>query len=119
MRVRMAMVLGLIFILPGAWAAPVAIDAVLDGLSLEHKIGQMHMIGYSGLELNDSMAGLIEQWGIGGFFFQFPVHCSQRRFINLYATLGELPTCLTNPSTQQQATIFPGKDDADVTAKTI
>jgi len=51
---------------------PVDIDAVLDGLSLDHKIGQMHMIGYVGRELNEPMAGLIEEWGIGGFFFQFP-----------------------------------------------
>jgi beta-N-acetylhexosaminidase len=70
MRVMTA--LAVAALLPGAWAAPADIDAVLDGLSLEHKIGQMHMIGYDGRELNEPMAGLIEEWGIGGFFFQFP-----------------------------------------------
>jgi len=56
----------------GSWAAPVDTQALLDGLSLEHKIGQMHMIGYDGRALSEPMAGLIEEWGIGGFFLQFP-----------------------------------------------
>jgi len=72
MRVSTASALALVLVLPGAWAAPVDVGAVLDGLSLEHKIGQMHMIGYVGRELNEPMAGLIEEWGIGGFFLQFP-----------------------------------------------
>ena len=72
MRVSTALTLTLTVLLPGAWAAPADIDAVLDGLSLEHKIGQMHMIGYTGRDLNEPMAGLINEWGIGGFFFQYP-----------------------------------------------
>ena len=69
---RTMTVLALAILVPAAWAAPVDIEAVLDGLSLEHKIGQMHMIGYVGREINEPMAGLIEERGIGGFFFQFP-----------------------------------------------
>ncbi len=72
MKMMTALVVLLSIVTPMAWAAPVDIDAVLDRLSLEHKIGQMHMIGYAGRELNPPMAGLIEAWGIGGFFFQFP-----------------------------------------------
>ncbi|MCP4645984.1 MAG: glycoside hydrolase family 3 protein [bacterium] len=56
----------------GGAAAAVDIEEVLAGLSLEHKIGQMHTIGYVGRDLNEPMANLIEEWGIGGFFFQFP-----------------------------------------------
>jgi len=48
------------------------VEAVLEPLTLEQKVGQMHMIGYVGRELNEPMAGLIEERGIGGFFFQFP-----------------------------------------------
>ena len=72
MRASRALALAFAVGLPAASAAPVDLGAVLDGLSLEHKIGQMHMIGYLGRELNEPMAGLIEQWGIGGFFLQFP-----------------------------------------------
>ena len=54
------------------WAAPVDIDALLNQLTLKQKIGQMHMMGYVGLELNDPMAGLVDEWAIGGFFFQLP-----------------------------------------------
>jgi len=59
-------------VLPSAWAAPVDIDEVLNGLTLDQKIGQMHMIGYQGREVNEAMAALINDWAIGGFFFQFP-----------------------------------------------
>ena len=52
--------------------AQAGIEALLDGLSLEQKVGQMHIVGYDGRELNARMAGLTEDWGIGGFFFQFP-----------------------------------------------
>ncbi len=68
MRTMMALAI----LVPGAWAAPADVETILDGLTLEHKIGQMHMIGYVGRELNEPMAGLINERGIGGFFFQFP-----------------------------------------------
>ncbi len=55
-----------------AWAASIDVDSVLDRLTLKQKIGQMHMIGYTGRELNAPMGILIGEWALGGFFFQFP-----------------------------------------------
>ena len=56
----------------GAAAAPSSVDSLIDGLTLEQKIGQMHMIGYEGRDATGPTAALIDEWAIGGFFFQFP-----------------------------------------------
>jgi len=65
-------VLTVLAVVSSVWGETVDVESVLERLTLEQKIGQMHMIGYDGRELNEPMAGLIEEWGIGGFFFQFP-----------------------------------------------
>ena len=59
-------------VLPGASGETVDVESLLERLTLEQKVGQMHMIGYKGREVNPPMASLIDEWAIGGFFFQFP-----------------------------------------------
>lgn len=72
MRASTAAAIVLAFFPSVVWAAPANTGAILEKLSLEQKIGQMHMIGYVGRDLNQPMADLINQWAIGGFFFQLP-----------------------------------------------
>jgi beta-N-acetylhexosaminidase len=47
------------------------VDATIAKLTLRQKVGQMHMIGYKGQEPNPEMKSLVDDWGLGGFFFQF------------------------------------------------
>lgn len=65
-------VLTVLALVPAVCGETTDVESLLERLTLEQKVGQMHMIGYVGRELNEPMAGLIEEWGIGGFFFQFP-----------------------------------------------
>jgi len=57
-------------VLPGAWGQTVDVDSLLERLTLEQKVGQMHIIGYKGRELTPEMKKLIDDWCLGGFFFQ-------------------------------------------------
>ncbi|MCC6143302.1 MAG: glycoside hydrolase family 3 C-terminal domain-containing protein [Candidatus Hydrogenedentes bacterium] len=46
------------------------LDALLAGMSLDQKIGQMHIIGFTGRELTPDTAEFLRQSRIGGYFFQ-------------------------------------------------
>ncbi len=79
---RMLPVLALLLTAGIAAAAPVDVDAILAGLSLEQKVGQMMLIGFDGRRVTPEMAELIEERCLGGFFFNvlsnynFPDECA-------------------------------------------
>jgi beta-N-acetylhexosaminidase len=52
------------------WTQAANLDAKLDTLTLRQKVGQLHMIGAIGEGPTPENKDLIDDWGLGGFFFQ-------------------------------------------------
>ena len=47
----------------------ITIRQILNGMSLEEKVGQLFVIGFDGQELDDALREMVTQYGVGGVIF--------------------------------------------------
>jgi beta-N-acetylhexosaminidase len=69
---RLGLLAGLLCCLfaPAASTQDADLDELIAQMSLEQKIGQMHIIGFAGRELDSETQALIRDYRLGGYFLQ-------------------------------------------------
>ncbi len=53
------------------------------------------------------------------FLFEFPIHGLHRALVGLDATLGELPSILTNAPPPEESALIIAKNDANIRPETV